>query len=104
MWYTYVLQSKKDIQWYTGAANDLKKRFKEHNEGKVSATKDRRPFDLIYYEACLNREDAFTREKFLKTGMGNRYIKNRLKRFFLHKQACGINLSLSNGVNNAIDG
>ncbi|MBU1925395.1 MAG: GIY-YIG nuclease family protein [Candidatus Omnitrophica bacterium] len=82
MFYTYVLESKKDGQWYTGATNDLQKRFKEHNEGRVPATKDRRPFELIYWEACLNREDAFAREKYLKTGMGKRYIKNRLKRFF----------------------
>jgi putative endonuclease len=82
MFYTYVLESKKDGQWYTGATLDLQKRFKEHNEGKVPATKDRRPFELIYWEACLNQEDAFAREKYLKTGMGKCYIKNRLKRFF----------------------
>ena len=82
MFYTYVLQSKKDGQWYTGVTNDLQKRFKEHNEGKVPATKGRGPFDLIYYEACRNKQDAFAREKYLKTGIGKRYIKNRLKRFF----------------------
>jgi len=82
MYCVYVLQSKKDGQWYTGSTSDLKKRLKEHNDGKVPATKDRRPFELIYYEACLNRKDSFTREKFLKTGMGKRYIKNRLKHFF----------------------
>ena len=82
MFYTYVLQSKKDGQWYTGATNDLQKRFKEHNEGKVPATKDKGPFQLIYFEACLSKDDAFARERYLKTGMGKRYIKNRLKRFF----------------------
>ncbi|MCX6723502.1 MAG: GIY-YIG nuclease family protein, partial [Candidatus Staskawiczbacteria bacterium] len=35
----------------------------------------------IYYEACLNDGDARSREKYLKTGIGKRYIKNRLKRF-----------------------
>jgi putative endonuclease len=37
---------------------------------------------LIYYEAGRSREDARAREKFLKSGMGKRYIKNRLKTFF----------------------
>ncbi len=82
MFYTYVLRSKKDGQWYTGVTADIPKRSKEHNEGKVPATKDRWPLELMYYEACLNRDDAFAREKYLKTGMGKRYIKNRLKRFF----------------------
>jgi len=39
------------------------------------------PFELIYYEACLNEQDAFAREKYLESGMGKRYLKNRLRRF-----------------------
>jgi putative endonuclease len=35
--------------------------------------------NLIYFEACVNKKDAFRREIYLKTGMGRRYIKNRLK-------------------------
>ena len=81
MFYTYILQSKKDNKWYTGTTDDLRKRFKEHNNGLSASTKNRGPFILIYYEACLNQKDAFTREKYLKTGMGKRYLKNRLKRF-----------------------
>lgn len=82
MVYTYVLHSKKDGMFYTGVARDLQKRVKQHNDGKVSSTKGRRPFELIYYEACLNEQDAFAREKYLKSGMGKRYLKNRLKCFF----------------------
>jgi putative endonuclease len=81
MWYTYLLQSKKDARWYTGCTKDLRKRFKEHNDGLVPSTKGRGPFEIFYYEACQNKQDAFNREKFLKTGMGKRYLKNRLKRF-----------------------
>jgi putative endonuclease len=81
MHYTYVLKSEKDGKWYTGSTNDLRKRFNEHNSGKVFSTKDRVPFKIIYYEVCLNEEDARTREIYLKSGMGKRYLKNRLKRF-----------------------
>ena len=81
MHYTYVLQSKKDKKWYTGATDDLLKRFKQHNDNRVLSTKGRGPFELIYYEACLNQQDAFQREKYLKSGPGKRYLKNRLKRF-----------------------
>ncbi len=81
MYYTYVLKSKKDKKWYTGCTVDLRKRFKQHNDGESFATKNRGPFELIYYEACLNKVDAFMREKYLKSGMGKRYLKNRLKRF-----------------------
>ena len=81
MFYTYILQSIKDKKWYTGATDDLRKRFNLHNDGKVPATKGRGPFNLIYYEACQNQGDAFAREKYLKSGPGKRYLKNRLKRF-----------------------
>jgi len=70
MFYTYVLQSKKDHKWYTGTTNDLRKRFKEHNTGLSTSTKNRGPFILMYCEACLSQKDAFSREKYLKTGMG----------------------------------
>jgi putative endonuclease len=81
MFYTYVIKSKKSGRLYTGFTNDLRKRFKQHNENKSTWTKNKGPWDLIYYEACLNEEDAGSREKYLKTGMGKRYLKNRLKRF-----------------------
>jgi putative endonuclease len=81
MYYTYVIQSEKDGQFYTGFTGDLRNRLHEHNDGKVASTKYRGPFRLIYYEACLNAQDATARENYLKSGMGKRYLKNRLKRF-----------------------
>ena len=81
MFYVYVLQSIKDKRFYTGSTIDLRKRFSEHQNKQVYSTKGRGPFILIYYEARLDIKDARVREKYLKTGMGKRYIKNRLKRF-----------------------
>jgi putative endonuclease len=81
MFYTYVIRSVTDSKLYTGFTGDLRKRFNDHNAGKVPSTKNRGPFELIYYEACLNQQDATAREKYLKTGIGKRYLKNRLKRF-----------------------
>ncbi len=79
MYYIYVLQSLKDNKFYTGYTDNLKRRFKEHNNGLVLSTKIRLPFKLVYYEASLSVRDAKAREKYLKTGMGKRYIKNRIK-------------------------
>lgn len=81
MFYTYLLLSLKDGKWYTGFSDDLKRRFEEHNKGLVYATRLRRPFKLIYYESCLNENDAKARETYLKSGMGKRFLKNRLKYF-----------------------
>jgi len=81
MYYTYILQSEKDKQFYTGYSDDLKSRLKLHNAGKVISTKNRLPFKLVYYEACLNQQDATHREKYLKSSWGKRYIKQRLKNY-----------------------
>lgn len=81
MQYVYVLRSTKDGKLHTGCTENLRKRFSEHNDGKVSSTKGRGPFELVYYEASLCSEYAFAREKYLKSGMEKRYLKNRLKRF-----------------------
>jgi hypothetical protein len=33
---------------------------------------------LIYYEACLGADDAYRRERYLKSGRGARYLRIRL--------------------------
>jgi len=50
----------------------------EHSEGQVVTTRDRRPVELVYYEACNSRKDSCRREKYLKTSAGKRYLRNRL--------------------------
>ncbi len=81
MYYTYVLLSKKDGNFYTGFTKDLKLRFEKHQKGQVDSTKDRRPLELIYYEACIDQGDATHREKYLKTYHGRMFIKRRLKSY-----------------------
>ena len=81
MYYTYVLLSTKDKEFYTGYTKDLKLRFEQHNKGLVDSTKSRRPFKLIYYEACIDQVDAKKREKYLKSYHGKMYLKRRLKSY-----------------------
>ena len=50
MYYTYILKSIKDGKYYYGHTADLSLRLKEHNNGKVRATKGRRPLIIHYYE------------------------------------------------------
>ena len=78
MFYVYVLQTNNG-NFYTGYTNNLKSRLAEHQVGRVVSTKRRLPVKLIYYEACLNQQDATHREKYLKSSWGKRYINTRLK-------------------------
>ena len=81
MFYTYVLLSEKDKEFYVGFTNDLKRRLDEHERGMVGSTAQRRPLKLVYYEACLNENDAIKREKYFKTGFGRRFLRNRMKTY-----------------------
>lgn len=84
MYYLYVLKSKKDEKLYTGSTNDLKRRFSEHNDGKVKSTKARRPFVLIYYEAYASGKDARRREFSLKkNGKALGQLKGRISESLL---------------------
>ena len=83
MYYVYVLKSIKDESLYIGYSSNLKLRLKEHFDGLVTATKDRRPLKLVYYECGLSKEKAILREKSLKTGFGRNYLKNRIAQVVL---------------------
>ena len=80
-YYVYVLKSKLDGKFYTGFTSDIDKRLNEHNSGKVSSTRSRIPLEIVYFEFCLNIDDAIHREKYLKTTYGKRYLKTRLKNY-----------------------
>lgn len=81
MFYLYILYSKKDKKLYVGHTNDLRRRFKLHNSGKVPSTKNRRPLVLIYYEAYKARKEARKRELFLKSLWGGREKKKILENY-----------------------
>ena len=70
MFYFYVLKSKKDSNLYFGYSSDLRERFKSHNLGRVISTKNRRPLELVYYEAYKSKKDAQQREKQIKKRAG----------------------------------
>jgi putative endonuclease len=82
MFYNYILQSKNGSEIYTGYTSDLRKRLKQHNQGLNKSTKPYIPWELIYYEACLDIADAKRREHYLKTSQGQRLLKRRLKEYF----------------------
>ena len=77
-YYVYALRSLADYQFYVGLTRNLPARVQAHNLGRVSSTKARVPFELVYWEGSLNVHDAARREKYLKTAWGKRYLKARL--------------------------
>jgi len=79
MYYVYILSSQKDKKFYVGFTGNLRKRYKQHSEGEVKSTRNRRPMDLIYYEGYILESDARRNEKYYKTSKGRADLKKKLK-------------------------
>ena len=84
MQYVYILKSDWDEELYIGCTSDLKKRVELHNSKRVPSTRKRANFKLLYYEAFLDKHDAFNREMFFKTGWGRSNIKKLLANYFIN--------------------
>ena len=79
MYHVYILLSLKDHKFYIGFSEDIKKRLADHNAGRNTSSKPRRPFELLYYEAHLSKEDALRREAYFKTTKGKSTLKQMLR-------------------------
>ncbi|EKD86861.1 MAG: hypothetical protein ACD_37C00121G0005 [uncultured bacterium] len=69
MYYVYILQLK-DHSYYHGFSDNLKSRFKSHQDGSVESTKNLRPVELVFYSAFERRTKALAFEKYLKSSSG----------------------------------
>ena len=64
--YTYILRCA-DNSLYTGWTNNLDRRVSAHNAGKgAKYTKARLPVQLVYFESFETKEEAMSREYFIK--------------------------------------
>ena len=80
MFYAYVISSRKALFLYKGHCEDLSERLKQHNSGMTESIRSYTPFDLVYFEEFLTRNEAIKREKYFKTAAGRRYLKSKLKK------------------------
>ena len=79
--YPYILESLKDTHHYIGYTTDLKRRVAEHAHSTSFSTKFRLLVRRIYYEACLEEQDAKQRERYFKSTAGRRFLAKRLRHF-----------------------
>ncbi len=77
MMFVYVLKSEKEGRLYVGMTISVEKRLKEHNAGKTKSTKGYRPWKVVHTEEYPDRTTARKREKYLKSGYGKQWLKNK---------------------------
>ena len=78
--YVYILKSTVVDKVYIGYTTDIKRRFKEHNDGYSQFTKKYKPWRLVYCEYYSSGKDARNREKQLKRfAKAYSQLKRRIK-------------------------
>jgi putative endonuclease len=77
--YVYCLYSDSHKKIYIGQTNNLDRRLKQHELGKVESTKSYRPYRLIYFEEYVDRNSAVKREKELKGSRGRRFLRGFIR-------------------------
>jgi len=82
--YVYIIESVFSSRRYIGQTDSLERRVAEHNNPEHNprkyTSKHRGPWELIYYEAYNSRSEAIIRERWLKSGIGRRWINERFGR------------------------
>ena len=62
-----------------GMSLDVDRRFKDHNTGQCKSTKAYKPWNLMHIEEFPDRLTARKREKYLKSGYGKQWLKQKYK-------------------------
>jgi len=75
MHYVYITKSLKDLGFYIGCTKNIEKRISEHNKGKTISLRKRRPLVVVYIEKHDNVNDAYAREKEIKSYKGGNEFK-----------------------------
>ena len=81
MYWAYVLWSDKLGKRYIGSAEDVHKRLKRHNAGRTRFTSRGVPWVLIHSETFDTLGEARARERFLKGGVGRKWLDEKYPKF-----------------------
>jgi putative endonuclease len=81
MYFTYVIWSSRLQKRYVGSAQNIEVRLKQHNSGKTPFTLRGIPWILIHHEVFETRSDALKREKYLKSGIGRKWLDEMLPNY-----------------------
>jgi len=71
----YILKNEQKDRFYIGSTNNLRRRLKEHLQGKTRTTKVLKTDKLVYFEEYNVEAEARNREKKLKSYKSKKYIK-----------------------------
>ena len=72
-YFVYILQAD-DGTYYTGQTNDLARRLKQHQAGRVQSTKSKTGWRIVHTEELATHLEAVKREREIKRRKSRKYI------------------------------
>ena len=75
MFCVYILKSINYRKSYVGCTDNVSRRLREHNSGKMAFTKRYMPWKMLSVEKFKSLSKARKRESYFKSGGGRRYLK-----------------------------
>jgi len=77
----YVLWWEKLKKRYIGSGDNPVDRLREHKAGQSRFTRGGRPWVLIHTEVCGTKTAALRRERFLKSGVGRKWLDEHIPQY-----------------------
>lgn len=74
MFFTYVIRSMDGKHRYVGHCKNLRSQLNQHNARNVRATRDHRPWEVIYSEKFKSEKEAIFRGRFFKSTEGQKWL------------------------------
>lgn len=75
----YILQSIKNGSYYTGSTRNIHQRIRFHNSGYVKATRNKRPYKLVFQQEFDNIDSAHKAELKIKSWKRKDFIEKIIR-------------------------
>ena len=79
MFYVYILKSLTTEKYYVGQTQNLEERIIRHNTNQSNFTKNKGPWELVYFKQYPTRAEAMNEEARIKSMKSRKYIENLIK-------------------------
>lgn len=84
--FVYILQSEKSKKYYVGSTIDLEERLGRHNGGRVTSTRNKGPWAIVFYKEYDDIAEARRIEYKIKQKKRKSYVE----KIILDKEIIGL--------------
>jgi len=81
--HVYIIERSKNREFYIGSTENLERRVREHQAGKVAATRNKRPYKLVFSQEFENIDIAKKVERKIKSWKRKDFVERIIRDGFI---------------------